>query len=180
MCMLSCVWLFATPWTVAHQASLSMDFSRQEYWSGLSFLSPGDLPDPGIKPRPPALQADSLPSESPGKPSWCLKVKVLVPQSCPTLCDPMDCSPPGFSIHGIFQAWVLEWVAISFSRGSSRPRDWTRVSCIAGRHSNIWATICIRSFKGSRHEYIPRKGEWDLGLCLTRDQREERNDGGRH
>ena len=49
----------------------------------------------------------------------------------PTLCDPMDCSPPGSSIHGIFQARVLEWVAISFSRGSSPPRDRTRVSCIA-------------------------------------------------
>ena len=46
-----------------------------------------------------------------------------VAQSCPTLCDPMDCSPPGFSVHGIFQAWILEWVAISFSRGSSQPRE---------------------------------------------------------
>ena len=54
-----------TPWTVAHQAPLSMDFSRQEYWSGLPFSSPGDLPDPGIKPRSPALQADSLLSEPP-------------------------------------------------------------------------------------------------------------------
>ena len=61
-------------------------------------------------------------------------------QSCLTLCDPMDCSPPGFSIHGIFQAWVLEWVAIFFSRGSSRPRDWTQVSCIACRCFTIWAT----------------------------------------
>ena len=52
---LSCVWLFATPWTVAYQDPQSMGFSRQEYWSGLSFLSPGDLPDPGIEPRPPAL-----------------------------------------------------------------------------------------------------------------------------
>ena len=60
--------LFATPWTVAHQAPLSMKFSRQEYWSGLSFPSPGDLPDPGIKPRSPALEADSLLSEPPGKP----------------------------------------------------------------------------------------------------------------
>ena len=49
-----------------------------------------------------------------------------VAQSCPTLCDPTDCSPPGSSVHGIFQAWTLEWVAISFSRGSSWPRDWTR------------------------------------------------------
>ena len=54
-----------------------------------------------------------------------------VTQSCPTLCDPMDSSLPGFSIHGIFQARVLEWVSISFSRGSSQPRDRTQVSCIA-------------------------------------------------
>ena len=56
-----------------------------------------------------------------------------VTQLCPILCDSMDCSLPGFSVHGIFQARVLEWVAISFSRGSSQPRDWTRVSRIAGR-----------------------------------------------
>ena len=57
-----------TPWTVAHQAPLSVGFPRQEYWSGLPCRSPGDLPDPGIKPRSPTLQADSLPSEPPGKP----------------------------------------------------------------------------------------------------------------
>ena len=69
LCMsLSCVWHFETPWTVAHQAPLSMEFSRQEYWSGLPFPSPGDLPDPGIEPRSPTLQADSLPSKPPGKP----------------------------------------------------------------------------------------------------------------
>ena len=64
---LSCVQLFATPWTVASQAPLSMEFSRQEYWSVLPFCSPGDLPDPGIKPGSSALQADALPSEPPGK-----------------------------------------------------------------------------------------------------------------
>ena len=63
---LSCVGLFATPWTLAHQAPPSMEFSRQEYWSGLPFPFPGDLPDPGIKPRSPALLADALPSEPPG------------------------------------------------------------------------------------------------------------------
>ena len=68
-----------------------------------------------------------------------LKVKVKS-QSCPTLCDPVDCSPPGSSVHGILQARVLEWVAISFSRGSSRPRDQTQVSRIAGRRFNLWAT----------------------------------------
>ena len=61
------VQLFTTQWTVC-QAPLSMEFSRQEYWSGLPFPSPGDLPNPGIKPGSPALPVDSLPSEPPGKP----------------------------------------------------------------------------------------------------------------
>ena len=63
-----------------------------------------------------------------------------IAQSCPTLCDPIDCSLPGSSINGTFQARVLEQVAISFSRGSSRPRDQTQVSRIAGRRFTIWAT----------------------------------------
>ena len=66
--LLSCVRLSATPWIVAYQAPPSMGFSRQEYWSGLQFPSPGDLSDPGIEPRSPALQADALPSKPPGKP----------------------------------------------------------------------------------------------------------------
>ena len=66
--LLSRVRLFVTPWTVAHQAPPSMGFSRQEYWSGLPFPSPADLPNPGIEPRSPALQADTLTSEPPGKP----------------------------------------------------------------------------------------------------------------
>ena len=66
---LSCVQLFATPWTAANQAPPSMGFSRQEYWSGLPFPSPGDLPNPGIEPRSPTLQADALTSEPPGKPN---------------------------------------------------------------------------------------------------------------
>ena len=63
-----------------------------------------------------------------------------VAQSCPTLCNPMDCSLPGSMVHGIFQARILEWAAISFSRGSSQPRDQTWVSCIADRRFTIWAT----------------------------------------
>ena len=62
------VLLFATPWTATYQATLTMGFPRQEYWSGLPFPSPGDLPDAGIEPRSPTLQADALPSEPPGKP----------------------------------------------------------------------------------------------------------------
>ena len=65
--LLSRVRLFETPWTVAYQAPLSIEFSRQEYWSGLPFPSPGDLPNPGIEPWSPTLPADALPSDPPGK-----------------------------------------------------------------------------------------------------------------
>ena len=64
----SCLTLCATPWTVAHQAPLSLGFSRQDYWSGWPFPSSGDLPSPGIELESPALQADSSPSQPPGKP----------------------------------------------------------------------------------------------------------------
>ena len=60
-------------------------------------------------------------------------MKVLITQLCPTLCDPVDCSPPDSSVHGILQTRLLEWVTIPFSRGSSQPRDQTQVFCIAGR-----------------------------------------------
>ena len=81
MLMLSHVSLCATPWTITHQAPLSMGFSRQEYWSQVPFPSLGDLPDPGIEPRFPALQADALTSEPPGKPTtlyewWVLRFSV--------------------------------------------------------------------------------------------------------
>ena len=66
--------------------------------------------------------------------------EIEVAQSCPTLCGPVDYSPTGSSVHGILQARILEWVAISFSRGSSWPRDRTQVSCIVSRRFNIWAT----------------------------------------
>ena len=78
-----------------------------------------------------------------------LKVKVSVAQSCPTLCDPTDCSPPGSSVHGVSQARILEWVAIPFSRGSSQPKDQTQVFCITGRLFPIWAT---------------REAHWELAL----------------
>ena len=81
---------FATPWTVACQAPLSMGFSRQEYCSGLPF--------------PPPCYA----------------------QLCLTLCNPMDCKPPGSSFHGTLQARVLEWIAMPSSRGSAWPRDGPR------------------------------------------------------
>ena len=96
---------------------------------------------------------------------WCLscvtapachvKVKALVTQSCPTVCDPMGCSPPGPSVGGISQARILEWVVLSFSRGSSRSRDRTRVSCIAGSFLTIWATWfnkCPHLERSSNHK----------------------------
>ena len=82
-----------------------------------------------------------------------------VAQSCPTLCDPMGCSLPGSSVHGIFQARVLEWIAISFSRGSSQPRDRIRVSRIVDRRVTVWATrevhlVITCNGKESEKEYI--------------------------
>ena len=90
---LSRVRLFATPWTVAYQALLSMGFSRQEYWSGLPFLSPGDLPNPGIEPRSPELQTDTLLSEPPGigVTSWPFGSPTSIPtllSRCPASLSP--------------------------------------------------------------------------------------------
>ena len=72
--------------------------------------------------------------------AWDLKVKVKIAQLCPTLCDPMDWGLPGFSVHGILQAKILEWVAIHFSRRSSQPRYSSQVSSVAGGFSTVWAT----------------------------------------
>ena len=76
--MLSCVQLFEIPRSIARQPPLSMEFSRQECWSGLLFPSPEDLPNPGIEPGSPAMQAYSLPSEPPGKPLFFYKVKIKI------------------------------------------------------------------------------------------------------
>ena len=206
-------------------------FSRQEYCSGLPCPPPGDVPDPGIEPGSLALQADSWPSEPPGKPLWsrelwssqalyktstiniwsCVELKhtktskktttlqcywicllvlqvcvcmcvcvvwgeklessyptvptqsmssrvpktqlapiiiflewtLTVAQSCLILCDPMDCSPLGSSVHGILQARIPEWVAIPFSRGSFWLRDQTQFACI-GRQ-----ILCHLNHEGS-------------------------------
>ena len=90
-----------------------------------------------------------------------MKVKVLVTQLCLPLCEPMNCSPPGSSAHGILQARILEWVAIPSSTGSSRPRDRTWVSCIAGRFFTFWATgksilpnNCILGFLSQKNKNL--------------------------
>ena len=126
-----CCCCFATPWNVAHQAPLFMGFPRQEYWSGLPSPSPADLCDPVIKPSSPALAESSLTTSS---------VQLL--SHVQLFGDPMGCSPPGFSVHGISQARILKGVAISFSSGSFGPTDWTCISCI-GRKIPYWgATRC--------------------------------------
>ena len=89
---------FSPPGSTVH------GISRQEYWSGLPFPSVGDLPNPGIDPRFPVLQAKSFLSEPPENPKVC----VLAIQLCPTLCNPMDCSLPASSVHGILQTRILE------------------------------------------------------------------------
>ena len=93
-CVLSCfshVPLFVTPWTIAYQSPLSMEFSRQEYWSGLPFSSPGGLPDPGIEPV--SLTSPALVDR------FFTTRFSSVTQSCPTLCNPTDCSTPGLPVH---------------------------------------------------------------------------------
>ena len=118
--------------------------SRQEYWSGLPCPSPGDFPEPGIEIASlmsPALTGKFFFQQCHlGSPFFRIVKWSEVAQSCPILCDPMDYSLPGFSVHGIFQARILEWVAISFSRGSYRPRDQTQVSHNVSRCFTLWAT----------------------------------------
>ena len=89
---------------------------------------------------------------------WHCMYVCEVAQLCPTLFDPMDCSLPGSSVHGIFQAIVLEWIAISFSRGSSQPRDRTWVSCIVDRCFTVWTT---------REGYLSLKMGCEIFFCLS-------------
>ena len=127
---------YSLPGSSVHEIILA----RILEWVAIS--SSRHLPGPGIKYESLYLQhwqVDSLPPCQLGSPYALLKWSEVA-QLCPTLCDPMDYSLPCSSIHGIFQARVLEWIAISFSRGPSLPRDQTRVSHIAGRHLTTWAT----------------------------------------
>ena len=128
-----CVWLFVTPWTIQ-----SMEFSRPEYWSGQPFRSPGDLPQPRDWTQVSCIAGRFFTSWV-TREARMWKCESEIAQSCQTLCDPMGCSLPGSSVHGIFQERILAWFAISFSRGSSRPRDWTWVSHNVVRLFTFWA-----------------------------------------
>ena len=136
-----------------------MEFSRHEYWSGLPFPSSGNLPNPGIEPRSPALRADYFftiwaTREVGGLKPGTLKVfswyprrsayintfmagYVCVCESRSVMSDSLQLTD--YTVHGILQARILEWVAVPFSRGSCQPRDRTQVSQVAGRFFTNWA-----------------------------------------
>ena len=138
-----------------------MGFFRQEYWNGLPFPPPGDRPYSGIQPvssMSPALQVDSLPLAPSGKSLKSLERESEVVQLCLTLCDYIDCSLPGSSVHGIFQAIVLEWIAISFSGGCSQPRARSRVSHIVDRRFTRCATREVLT--------VLRRIQFTLGKCI--------------
>ena len=102
---------------------------------------------------------------------------ICVAQLCLTLCNPMDCRPPGCSIHGILQTRILEWVAILFSREFSWPRDWTWVSCIAGRFFTVWATWShLPGFKSQIFHLSSCLLSIHVSLSIT--QREKSSQGG--
>ena len=96
----------------------------------------------------------------------CMHAKLL--QSCPTLCDPMDCNLPGSSVHGILHARILEWVAMPSSRGSSWPRNWTPVSCIAGKFFTVWATreAQLVSLRVLKCETLTSYNRTTIDVCL--------------
>ena len=118
--------LLATPWTTANQDPPCMGFSRQEYWSRLPLPSPAS-----------GLTSSLLQNH---KIVYALTVLSLVSQSYVTFCNPMDCTQPGSSVHGVLQARVLKCVVIPSSRGTSRPRNQIQVSHIANGFITIWAT----------------------------------------
>ena len=113
LCLVSHVQLFATPWTIARQTPLSMGFSRSEYWSGVPCPPPGGLPSPGVRSRFPALQADSLPPEPPGKPRNAGVGSLTLLQGV----FPAQGSDPGF----LHCRWILYHLS---HQGSPRTLEW--------------------------------------------------------
>ena len=155
---LSRVHLFATPWTAAYKASLSMEFSRQEYWSRLPFPSPGDLPHPGIKPGSPALQADALSSEPPGKPpKWFLGFpKTLLPFS-PTL------------------MWKLLYFLPIFDQTTSLPRIQQTVSPLTMQDLNFLPPNLITYITWSKASCFEDSSTW--WKCSMTQKALEDNEG---
>ena len=130
-----CVQLF-TLCNPMDQAPLTMGFSRQEYWSGLPFPSPRE----SFRPRDRTQVSHIVDRRFIIWATRECRIMCVSHSSCPTLCNPIDYSLLGSSVHGILQSRILEWVSIPFSRESSWPRNWTQIFCIAGRFFTIWAT----------------------------------------
>ena len=130
----------------------SLGLSRPEYWNGLPFPSSGDLPNPGIEPRSPTLQADSLPAEPQGKPKNTGVGSLSLLQIFPTQelnWGLLHCRQILYQLSYQGSPTVLEWVAYPFSSGSSQFRNWTGVSCIAGGFITCWATRETLNFLSS-------------------------------
>ena len=132
--MLSRVRLFETPWIVAHQTPLSMGFSRQECWSGLTFPSPGDLPNPGIQPESPVLWADSLPSEPPGNPP-------VDQRYSPVLGRPSFIISPQITL-----VWLMSHLA-SLSRWTNLHSESANLSACQSQLSPIHMTHCVHALQ---------------------------------
>ena len=126
-------------------SSIHGDSPGQKTGMGCHALLQGIFPTQGLDPGLPHCRQILY---------WLGHQESEVTQSCQTLCDPVNCSPPGSSIHGILQARVLEWVASSFSRGSSQPTDWTQVSLIAGRRFNLWAREALNYINLDLYSYV--------------------------
>ena len=138
---LSRVWLFCNRMDCSPPGLSVHGIPQPRILEWVAISSPGDLSDPKIKPMSPAAPGRQIlyywtTWETGKKYILCM----LVTKSRQALWNPKDCSPPGFSVHGILQARILEWVAISFFRASSQPRDWFQVCCITDGFSTIWTT----------------------------------------
>ena len=143
----SCVWLFATPWTVAYQAPPSIGFSRQGYWSGLPFPSPGDLPNPGNEPGSSTLQTDTLPPKPPGKPGICQAPKWSETRNCgegkvnaQIVLNPQNACQTLGTIMSSFPIWKDIWETGSNAKGPPRWNS-NRQHCTADRIFTVWATM---------------------------------------
>ena len=166
--MLSHVRLFATPWTITCQVPLSMEFSRQEYWSGLPFPPSGDLPTQGSNLHFFCLlywQVDSLPLAPSGKSfkHHVLCVLCLVTQSYLTLCDPMDCSLPGTSVHGHSPGRNTGMGCYALLQGIFP----ILVSHIAGRFFTVWATkVALKQYCLIYLFHLLSFSSWDFQLSF--------------
>ena len=122
--------VFVTPWTIAYQASPSMGFSRQEYWSGLPFPSPGDIPDPGIKPRAPKLQADAYPLSHQGSPKTWYIYTIIQPLNTYSAIKKNEIAP--------FAATLIDLEIIILSKVSQKEKDKYHITYMRNLVQQIW------------------------------------------